>query len=188
MSDYLDLKTAFYPCCGNDLKDPCRILRGHAERVIFCDNDPAQEVRYFEQKPRLERSRLLTRFICGDTVDVIKLMRRIDVLFYRCDSGGEGGSGIAILGKDYLGEVLTRMPLQGGVIITDGSNNRNGVFRKMMRPSGLELCGWIVRLADQQPFAGKERGYGPLYVFRAEPVGDDSGNLPRHFDHQEIYF
>ena len=84
----------------------------------------------------------------------IQTLERIDVLFYRKDSMGEGGSRVLVLAKPFLLTVLERMPPEGGLIITDGSNRGNHYYRKTFRPQGVKkfgyhLCGLP---ATEQPF------------------------------------
>ena len=89
-------------------------------------------------------------FIVGDVREVLPSLPTIDVLFYRRDSNGEGGSGVYILGDSILPVILGRFSVDGGLIITDGSNSRGGNFTKMTRQSGLRKHGWnFIRLAEQ---------------------------------------
>ena len=92
----------------------------------------------------------VARFIVGDVREVLPNLSTIDVLFYRRDSDGEGGSDVFVLGDSILPLILNRFPSAGGLIISDGSNSRGGNFRKMKRQSGLRKHGWnFVRLTDQ---------------------------------------
>lgn len=179
--DFVDLRTAFYPCCGADIAEPLNILRSYVDRVIFCDIDPEKELKYHQIIADIKRSHSASRFIVGDAEKVIHQLLRIDVLFYRGDSGGEGGSGVGVLRRPYLGEVVARMPLPGGLIITNGPND-GGNFKRMQRSRGLEVGGWLITQSEQRPLLQKG-----LRVFKAEAVGDENG-LPRHFDPQLIYF
>jgi hypothetical protein len=74
--------------------------------------------------------------------DYVDSLPVIHVLFYRRDSVGEGGSGLYILGKEWLPRILQHFPDEGGLIVTDGSNHGSGVFGKMIRPSGYLRKTW----------------------------------------------
>ena len=67
----------------------------------------------------------------------IETLERIDVLFYRRDSWGEGGSNVLVLAKPFLLTVLEKMPPEGGLIITNGSNHGNHYYQKTFRPQGV---------------------------------------------------
>ena len=70
-------------------------------------------------------------FKIGDAREIISNIAVIDVLFYRRDSNGEGGSGLFVLGDAFLPHILKRFPSEGGLIITDGSNSRGSNFKRM---------------------------------------------------------
>jgi hypothetical protein len=78
----------------------------------------------------------------GDAREVIQRLDTINVLFYRRDSDGEGGSGIYVLGDGYMKQLLPHLPSNGGLIITDGSNQRGRWFDKMTRKNGFSKYGW----------------------------------------------
>lgn len=48
----------------------------------------------------------MARFIVGDVREVLPKLPSIDVLFYRRDSSGEGGSGVFVLGDSVLPSCL----------------------------------------------------------------------------------
>lgn len=58
-------------------------------------------------------------FIVGDAFAALSQLDVIDVLFYRRDSSGEGGSGIFVLGDSFLRPVLKQSAPKGGLIVTD---------------------------------------------------------------------
>ena len=93
----------------------------------------------------------------------------IDVLFYRRDSaGGEGGSGLFVLGDVFLRPFLEKFSTDGGLIITDGSNSRGGNFKKMTRISGLSKFSREFKAAKTQPLLEQHR----LWVIEVGPVLD----------------
>jgi len=93
----------------------------------------------------------------------------IDVLFYRRDSaGGEGGSGLFVLGDVFLRPFLEKFSTDGGLIITDGSNSRGGNFEKMTRSSGLSKFSREFKAAKAQPLLEQHR----LWVIEVGPVLD----------------
>lgn len=92
-------------------------------------------------------------FVIGDVREVLPKLPTISVLFYRSDSEGEGGSGVFILGDSVLPLILERFPVEGGLIITDGSNSRGNNFRKMIQQNGLIKHGWKFTKLPEQPLA-----------------------------------
>ena len=111
---------------------------GLADEVIYCD---LRMPRSWKQQASHDGDPQI-RFLRGDVRDKIDELPVIHVLFYRHDSSGEGGSGVYILGKQWLGRILQHFPERGGLIITDGSNSGNSIFRKMIRPGGYTRKQW----------------------------------------------
>lgn len=159
-------KVAFYPCCRLDLVRPIEILAPYADEVIFCDKDiriaAEQQILIAKRPNTAPRARVK----CGDARDVVKELDCIDVLFYRRDGVGEGGSGLFVLGDSFLPDILARFPATGGLIITDGSNSRGSNFRRMIRKSGLEKHGWRFEAQADQPLL-KSDG---LYCIEVTPA------------------
>jgi hypothetical protein len=56
--------------------------------------------------------------------------------------------------------------VEGGFIITDGSNSRGGNFKNMIRPNGMQKHGWQFRRSPEQPYL-KSDG---LYVVAVAPA------------------
>jgi hypothetical protein len=104
--------------------------------------------------------------LIGNVRDVISRLSVINVLFYRRDSAGEGGSGVFVLGDSFLPHILRRFPPEGGLIITDGSNSRGGNFEKMMRSNGMHKHGWSFTKSCDQPFIESDQ----LYVVTVTPT------------------
>lgn len=122
-----------------------RLLAAYVDLVIFCDIDPDQEEKYREFCSQFKHKEPKHQFICGDAQDIVKTLSRIDVLFHRNDSWGEGGSAVPVLSYHFLPYVLDRMPNTGGIIITDGSNSLQSWFERISRPKGVERLGWFFK-------------------------------------------
>ena len=148
---------AFYPCCAADIFDPCRILNGMAAEIVFCDVDDRLRVKWQELAATAPLGSPKATFVIGDALGVVKEMPRIDILFYRRDSDGEGGSGVYVLGDQFLRKLALKFPSQGARIITDGSNSRGSNFGRMIRKRGLAKHGWRFFPEAEQPFL---TGYG----------------------------
>jgi hypothetical protein len=143
-------RTAFY-CCASDIGSARHLLKGHVDMIIFCDTRAdlsrlVAQVASEASEPDLPE----IRAVIGDAKQVLEQLGTIDVLFYRRDSDGEGGSGLYVLGDDYMRRLLPHFPSDGGFIITDGSNQRGGCFRKMKRKNGFIKYGWQFTPADDQ--------------------------------------
>lgn len=158
--------------------------------MFFCDNSPAIADYHNSFRDKLPRKWPVSKIITGPAQDVLNRLQRIDVLFYRCDSDGEGGSGIKVLGSLFLQSVLDRMPLDGGLIITDGSKSRQSNFEKMIRRSGLNKFGWRLQLHPEQPEFRPPDGRcyrgRVLKIIQVTPVIGEKGP-PRHFDLSSIF-
>lgn len=163
-------KVAFYPCCYLDFVRPLEILAPYADEVVFCDKDihiaANQQIIIAKRQNTAPRARVL----CGDARDVVKEVERIDVLFYRRDGVGEGGSGLFVLGDSFLPDILARFPTSGGLIITDGSNSRGSNFKRMIRKNGLDKHGWRFEARAEQPLLATDG----LYCIQVSPsVGQE---------------
>lgn len=147
------MRTAFYPCCNSDIEEPLRLLSGYVDKVIFCDINPRLSSRW-ERTPHKAADIKLpsAEFVTGDAKDVCLRLPVIDVLFYRRDSTGEGGSALFVLGDMFLRPLLQHFPSNGGLIFTDGSNSRGGNFKKMVRRNGLIKHGWKFSTTPEQPY------------------------------------
>ncbi len=152
--DVLTYKVAFYPCCAFDILEPLEMLSGYANEVVFCDPDPNVQAEFSTISNNLPDISLRARLISDDARRGIQTLERIDVLFYRRDSTGEGGSNILVLAKPFLPTVLEKMPSKGGLIITDGSNRGNHYYQKTFRPQGVKKFGYHLQALPEteQPF------------------------------------
>jgi hypothetical protein len=144
-------RIAFYPCCASDIAPARRLLARFADTIIFCDINPettqlVAQVAADRGEPDLPE----VRAMIGDAGQILEQLGTIDVLFYRRDSSGEGGSRVYVLGDVYMKRLLPHFPQDGGLIITDGSNERGNWFRKMRRKTGFSKYGWRFAPASDQ--------------------------------------
>jgi hypothetical protein len=176
------MKTAFYPCCADDIQEPRLLLRNYVDEIIFCD----LRARLSRWRKRLasEQSKLpMARFLVGDVREIIRdpaweKSPPIRVLFYRRDGDGEGGSGVFILGDDELPFILKRFPAEGGLIITDGSNAYGGDYRRMVDKNGLSKHGWNFTPLNEQPFKDTHA----LSIISVTRSQEPAGPSPRDSD------
>jgi len=139
----LFMRIAFYPCCGSDLILPLRLLNGLADRLIFCDlRQPDDQVWRRTLRGAKTPGAPSPKFVCSDATKALRELECVHVLFYRNDSTGEGGSALRVWNRTFLLPFLERLPDDGGLIVTDGSNCWPKLFRRMNRPNGVELYGW----------------------------------------------
>jgi hypothetical protein len=160
-------RVAFYPCCGLDIERPLELLRPYADEVIFCDINKSLLPRWQKCVNVMVPVGPRPTFLIGDARETISRITRINVLFYRKDSDGEGGSGVFVLGDSFLLHILRRFPLEGGVIVTDGSNSRGSNCKRMVRPNGMRKHGWLFRRSPEQPYLESDG----LDVFTAALAG-----------------
>lgn len=159
------IRTAFYPCCGTDITVPRQLLCGIVERIVFCDVHP-HLTRWAAAAPKFQSPE--AEFVVGDAREVVAQIPVINVLFYRRDSLGEGGSGVFVLGDVFLRDLISRFPQAGGLIVSDGSNSRGGNFKRMIRKNGLLKFERSFSVAASQPFI-QEHGLWCIEV-GASPV------------------
>ena len=146
-------RVGFYPCCGEDILGPLKIMKGLVEKVIFCDkrslninkNEILDQVK-LDNLPNPE-------FVRGNLQDVIPSLPKIHVFFYRGDGPGEGGSDFYLMGKKWLAKVFEHFPEKNGLIITDGSNREDKFFAKIIRPEGYywSTRGWNFKIISPSP-------------------------------------
>src|SRR5271169_3757610 len=145
-------RVAFYPCCGLDIERPLELLPPYADEVIFCDINKSLQPRWQKCLNTMAPAGPRPTFLVADAREAISRITQINVLFYRKDSDGEGGSGVFVLGDAFLPHVLRKLPGEGGLIITDGSNSRGSNFKRMIRPNGMRKHGWLFRRSSEQPY------------------------------------
>lgn len=109
-------------------------------------------------------------FIAGDVREVIERMNNIAVFFYRGDSRGEGGSRVYVLGKKFFDRLATRL-IDGALIIMDGRNSGDKLFKRMLRPEGYIRFGkhYSPKSGTHQP---NEEG---LYTIHVKNINSRSG-------------
>lgn len=134
---------------------------------MFCDSKATLRRQWAKIVATSDVDALSTSFLVEDVRVAVDQVERIDVLFYRRDSAGEGGSGVFVLGDSFLPKVLRRFPEHGGYIITDGSNSRGRNFEKMISSRGFTNYGWFLRRANEQPFLSSH-GLTVITVQRGE--------------------
>ena len=159
-------RVAFYPCCGRDIEQPLELLHGYADEVIFCESNQSLLPRWKTAVNAATATKPAPAFLIGDVREAVSRIAVIDILFYRGDSAGEGGSGVFILGDSFLPYILRRFPAAGGLIISDGSNSRGGNFKRMIRLTGMCKTGWLFKKSNNQPFLDTDG----LYVINVRPV------------------
>jgi hypothetical protein len=160
---------AFYPCCGLDIERPLELLRPYVDEVIFCDSNRWLQPRWQKSADVSTPAGPRRTFLVDDARKAISSIAQINVLFYRKDSDSEGGSGVFVLGDAFLPHLLQRFPRNGGLIITDGSNDRGSNFKRMIRRNGMCKHGWLFRKSPDQPYLESD-GLQAVTVAPAEVV------------------
>jgi hypothetical protein len=146
------MKTAFYPCCETDIVTPVTLMQSYVDRIVFCDIRELLHEWKRRQPKDIVESAPISEFVVGDAQKVMLKIPVIDVLYYRRDSSGEGGSGLYVLGDMFLRPLMARFSFSGGYIFTDGSNSRGGNFKRMVRRSGMEKFGRHFSATTEQPY------------------------------------
>ena len=126
-------RIAFYPCCNLDFIEPYEALDGLFDTFIFCDRNKSVRKKFEEVAESIPKARLLNLSI----QDALKKISVIDILFYRRDSDGPGGSAIYVFGDKYFKDIAPKFSTAGAIIISDGSNARGANWRRMNRKNGL---------------------------------------------------
>ncbi len=132
------MKIGFYPCCATDIDEPCRLLAGMVDEIVFCDISHGLKAEWSRIADMLPPGTPKASLMSADALLAVQTIPRVDVLFYRRDSTGEGGSHLFVLGDEFLRHLALKFPPEGGLIITDGSNSRGGNFKRMTRPNGMD--------------------------------------------------
>lgn len=141
------MRIAFYPCCAEDFEMPTRLLSDYVDHIFFCDKNPTI------RSPKNSRQVTATvQLIRAPAQDAVRTIPPINVLFYRRDNPeGEGGSGLFVLGDVFLRPLMGNFCIDGGLLITDGSNSRGGNFKKMISASGLQKFNRHFSASSHQP-------------------------------------
>ena len=135
-------KNLFYPCCGMDWVSPIKLLGKENYNFFFCD------IREYKSWKTVSEN---VKFFKMDAWDVISSLDKIDVLFYRRDSMGEGGSGIKILGEDYLTRLSVKFSSFGVELYTDGSNVSKSRF-KALKNNRVYFENYHIKISKNQEF------------------------------------
>lgn len=106
----------FYPRCAVDYEFPTQLLGTQDNQFIFCD------ARRYPVWYAYKKLHLSSKFLKVDAWEAIEHLIMVNTLFYRRDGMSEDGSGVRVLGDEYLSLLLKKFPATGGKIITDGSN------------------------------------------------------------------
>jgi len=117
-------RTGFYPAAARDYLEPLHLLKGWVDHLIFCDirDVPQGRSALRELAATIEDQGLPeASFFLGDALSAISCLKPVDVFFLRRDSGGEGGSGLFLLGSGRLPLALSLIK-PNGVLITDKPN------------------------------------------------------------------
>lgn len=126
-------KIAFYPCCNTDFLEPYTALENYFDTFIFCDPNKSLIKRFNEVSDRLPKACLWSMALDK----AIPRLHHIDILFYRRDSVGQGGSCVFVLGDQYFRHIAPKFSSEGGIIISDGSNARGKNWKGMNRKNGI---------------------------------------------------
>jgi hypothetical protein len=154
-------KTAFYPCCAKDIVEPIQLLSKYIDQICFCDLGDSGKHLVKQNQDKIPKP----YYLQGDARGLVKTIKQIDVLFYRRDSAGEGGSALFVLGDSFLPFALEKFNPAGGFVITDGSNARGSIYKRMKRNSGYDGYGWHIQKANEQPFENEH----DLLIFTVTP-------------------
>ena len=138
-------RTVFYPCCGMDINDPISLIKSEKLNFIFCD------IKSYRNWRSVQTPDIQVNFLKMDAWEAISKLPKIDILFYRRDGMSEGGSGVQVLGEQYLEKLLLKFPSTGGSIITDGSNTSQSYLNKLFS-SNVECMGYKLSLSTDQAF------------------------------------
>lgn len=149
-----NIKTAFYPCCREDFLEPLEMLNGYVDEVVFCDPSSEVQSAFLALADSSPKNLPKAHLVSDGARRGVETLERIDVLFYRRDGTGGGGSDVLVLAKPFLPTVLNKMPPEGGLIITDGSNRGNHYYQKTFRTQGVTKFGYHLCALPpaEQPF------------------------------------
>ena len=145
------LKTAFYPCCGMDVKFPVKLLSERISDFYFCDIQLDKYKRSERFLKNLDTSVKLN-FLSENVWKAVLNLPQIDILFYRRDGMSEGGSGVEILFDEFLSLIFKKLPCEGGTIITDGSNASRDYRYDLMLEGEIKINRFHITKSKSQLF------------------------------------
>ncbi len=130
----------------------------------------------------------------ADGEETFNKLPALSVFYYRGDSPGEGGSGVWWLGPRLFHRILDKL-VDGGLIVTDGSNPDPGFRHVPWNPLWETNRWWDLRAGEPEPkdlvwefeYAGRrfirlmECGYryGPVYAWRVERIPTQRNASPK---------
>jgi hypothetical protein len=138
----LPLGSLFYPCCGSDIEDAIKHFGPGVEDYYFADpyNPPGRRRSRWDEWHTLtiphtecvvlgpqghwripHREYRVYSYRKDGLLTLLENVQEMSVFYYRGDSTGEGGSNQKWLSPVLFHTVLAKL-LDGGLIVTDGSN------------------------------------------------------------------
>jgi hypothetical protein len=156
-------RIGFYPCCYRDTIKPAQLLREWVDELIFSDTS-LHAHQEFEDSVESYTGAIERRFIVGDWRETASSLGRIDLLFYRNDSEGEGGSGISALSREYLPIILGKMP-EVGYIVSDLKYDPDKLLSVLKEGQQVEFAGAKFALVEDAKLQSKG-----LYLVRVEKI------------------
>lgn len=142
-------RVAFYPCCACDFLDPLQLLGEFVDEVVFCDRLPSISASLAGAKAKgLVPAAPASRCLSVPWRSALSDLKCVDVLFYRNDSEGEGGSGDSPLALAALPLILNLMPMDG-LIITDCKYDPDKVFSHLRHARNVRVGIWELTLLPE---------------------------------------
>lgn len=158
-------RVGFYPCCCDDIEEPRRFLAPLVDEILFCDLKRAGIWDVIHEESGLPKA----TFLQGDARVLIPTLPPLTVLFYRNDSSGDGGSGLKIVGKVMLKEILQRFDPEGGWIFSDGANGGKE-FRSMLSADWRPKPRYGFQFRRAEGYAILNREGHPLGAVEVRPI------------------
>jgi hypothetical protein len=169
-------RIGFYPCCAGDIEEPRRFLAPYVDEIYFCDLSRSKAWDSTQEEPGLPKA----TYLQGDFQEILNNLPPIRVLFYRNDSDAEGGSGLHIVGREFLPKILARFDRTGGWIFTDGANSKGGRnFQRMTSGDWYEKPSSGFRIRKVDGFDLKNRDGDPVYALEVQPIQLSQTAQPR---------
>lgn len=155
----MDKRTGFYPASARDHLAPLQMLKGWVDHLIFCDirDVPQSRLVLRELRATIETQGLPeASFILGDALSALAYIKPVDVFLLRRDSGGEGGSGLALLQAERIRLVLNVIK-PGGLLVTDKPNGFLWLTRMLSGKSpSYPVDDRTMYLSAEQPWSNQD--------------------------------
>ena len=143
-------RVGFYPCCANDVREPVEILAGQVDHIIFCDRSAQDGWNGFRHSENFVHSKFPSfEFRVGPWRKVVSKIDPFDLLFYRRDSEGEGGSGDSAISTDALQLLFGHMS-DPCWIITDGKYDPDCLVESVVQRSRAVSAGRMLKLESDK--------------------------------------